>query len=275
VTRWIGGSRLPASCVPMYWFRGESNFGDALAPAVVGRFTGLDPRWVSRNFRGKCISTGSILDSMRSGDVVIGAGLIEPRFIRCPPGTSVVMTRGPLTAECLIGASTEVLYGDPALALPLLVEGEVARHERVGIVPHIHDQIDRVALRRRGMQVIDVTAPWREVVDAIRSCRAVVSSSLHGIIVAEAFGVPALWARSSQPLRGGDFKFHDYYCSTARDSQEALHLEEALSWAAGHDLTPAVVDSAPVLRAFELAGESLRSLTLPNWAIGSWRRADG
>lgn len=45
-------------------------------------------------------------------------------------------------------------------------------------------------------------------------CPEVYSSSLHGIILAEAYGVPAVMFRSYD--KSVDFKYLDYYASTGR-----------------------------------------------------------
>jgi hypothetical protein len=39
------------------------------------------------------------------------------------------------------------------------------------------------------------------------------SSSLHGVIVSHAFGVPSIWMASSKPLHGDGVKFDDYFAS--------------------------------------------------------------
>ena len=49
------------------------------------------------------------------------------------------------------------------------------------------------------------------------ACAYIVSSSLHGICVAEAYGIPAVWVRLADNIVGGEFKFRDYYASTGRD----------------------------------------------------------
>jgi hypothetical protein len=39
----------------------------------------------------------------------------------------------------------------------------------------------------------------------------VISSSLHGLIVADSLGIPNVWLRLSPDVLGGDYKFKDYY----------------------------------------------------------------
>ena len=49
----------------------------------------------------------------------------------------------------------------------------------------------------RAYDVIDVRQPPTTVIDRIAECENIVSSSLHGVIIAEVFGVKARWARFS------------------------------------------------------------------------------
>ncbi len=46
----------------------------------------------------------------------------------------------------------------------------------------------------------------------ILSCEKIVSSSLHGIILADAYGIPSAWLSSTTP-KGLEFKFYDYFIS--------------------------------------------------------------
>jgi pyruvyltransferase len=46
------------------------------------------------------------------------------------------------------------------------------------------------------------------------------SSSLHGIVVAEAFGIPVKWIAPGQDIIGGEHKFQDYFLGTGRKKQK-------------------------------------------------------
>jgi pyruvyltransferase len=85
-----------------------------------------------------------------------------------------------------------------------------------GYVPHY---IERGLEPKDGL-FIDALLPWREVVDKICSCKEIVSSSLHGIIIAEAYGIPATYASYSNKVIGGDFKFRDYLLGTGRKEED-------------------------------------------------------
>ena len=54
---------------------------------------------------------------------------------------------------------------------------------------------------------------WKCWVDELCACEYVISSSLHGLILAEAYHIPTLWATFSDNINGGTFKYMDYYKS--------------------------------------------------------------
>ena len=66
------------------------------------------------------------------------------------------------------------------------------------------------------------TNPWENVIDSIVSCKAVVSSSLHGLICSDAYSIPNLWLDEFK-LQKGDFKFKDYFVPKI-DSTKKSHL---------------------------------------------------
>jgi pyruvyltransferase len=86
----------------------------------------------------------------------------------------------------------------------------------LGLVPHFrdahHPTIARLA-QGPGVKVINVKDPVPTVVDQIAGCKVIASTSLHGLIVAAAYGVPALWIDVSDRVRGKGFKFRDFFQS--------------------------------------------------------------
>ena len=51
----------------------------------------------------------------------------------------------------------------------------------------------------------------------ICQCEMTASSSLHGLIVSDAYHVPNVWICLNSETGGGEFKFKDYYAGVQRD----------------------------------------------------------
>ena len=74
-----------------------------------------------------------------------------------------------------------------------------------------HEELRAWATEYRGeVTVIDICAPVADVARAISECEYVLSTSLHGLIFADALGVPNEWVVLSDQIAGGSFKFRDY-----------------------------------------------------------------
>lgn len=197
----------------VFWWRhprGLSNFGDALAPLLLTRFAGVDVRWAPAE-QAEAVVIGSIATMLPrpfTGDV-LGIGVSRPGAGVDLRQSRVHGLRGPLTAR-ETNVTADVAIGDPGLLAPMLLdEWPLARYE-LGVVPHWQDR--SLAERFPRARLIDVTRPPLDVVRAIGSCRRIVSSSLHGIVVADAFGIPRRWETFPR-VQGGGFKFADYGAS--------------------------------------------------------------
>jgi pyruvyltransferase len=205
------------------YFQIGLNFGDMLAPALVTHVTGRYATWVPRGAKNKLLSLGSFLyNRIRSGDVVWGTGSDRDVAINCTNAT-ILAVRGPRTLsllrECDVGG---VAIGDPGSLMPqIYLPNRTQSKASVGLIPHFLDRdymMHSAPLHDGAVRHIDIRNPdWRKTIDDIVSCDVVVSSSLHGIIVAEAYGVPAIWVQPTQNIPGHFFKFQDYFESTDRD----------------------------------------------------------
>lgn len=239
------GRRIPLK-------RPVNNFGDVLGPALVRRI--LESRGVSNatQTRTRLLTIGSIMHLAQPGDVVWGTGVNGKSLHRTPPkGLSLRAVRGPETAAFLTqhGYVAPSVFGDPGLLVArYFPELATAPAHRAGtvFVPNLNDiKRDPAMGRSEGLRVINPRQPLYDCIRAIGAAEFVVSSSLHGIVVAEAFGIPArLVASFAEP----DFKYVDYFGGTGRSSTgQASTVGEALRLG-GHG--PAVWDADALMGAF-------------------------
>lgn len=208
--------------IKAFWYK-SNNFGDQLTPDVLEFFLKEEIKLADRNETGKLMGIGSIMTALRNNDVVWGSGSIRPAKIKGFKNVRFLAVRGPLTRDCIEGYVPEV-YGDPGLLLPLIYKPTVEKIYKIGLLPHYVDKMMVVEEKvldpeKDKFLVIDIERPWKEVIDNILSCEKIITSSLHGIIAAEAYGIPVKWVKYSDKIIGGTFKFDDYFLGTGREFQ--------------------------------------------------------
>lgn len=216
------------------------NFGDLLGPVIVRELVaqlGLG----SAAERRRLLAVGSVMHFGRPGDVVWGAGR-NVKAGAASPGLEVRAVRGPRTAADYPGA---VVGGDPALLLGgLRPDLLVPPRRRAGVI--VVPNLNELAAVRDRRGVVSPRAPLDRVVRTIARSSLVIGSSLHGVIVAEALGVPA---RAVRAVTEPAFKYQDYYLATGRDPDEVVagSVEEARE--RGGAAAP-LWDPEPLLSAF-------------------------
>jgi pyruvyltransferase len=93
------------------------------------------------------------------------------------------------------------------------------------MVPHYVDYERASELARSvGIRVIDVRQLPEDFISELLSCDYILSSSLHGLILADAYNVPNLWIKISDRIIGGNFKYQDYYSTTNSGEQEPFKV---------------------------------------------------
>lgn len=233
---------------------GGDNFGDALGPPICEAQVRLSGRSVDQaTTRRRLWSVGSVLHRARAGDIVWGSGANGNALShRLALSLDVRAVRGPLTAQWIAdqGRAVPAVFGDPALLLPTLmpelVPGENDRSGATLFVPHIDELATAHEVATDAVEMLSPLSPWKECTVALARASFVIASSLHGLIVAEAFGVPARMLRVSE--REPTFKYRDYYESTGRsDFAFARSIPEALEMGGEQ---PGHIDLAPLLAAF-------------------------
>lgn len=209
------------------YFKGDGgrNFGDLLAPYIFEKLTGKSATHCDPHspFDGERFYTvGSILPTLSPLDHVWGSGFMwSPDRLQSPH--KIHSVRGPLSREVFLshGVNCPEVYGDPALILPLIYNPEIPKRYKIGIVPHYvdkkHPALDRFR-DREDVLILDIFSSTEDFVDDVLACDVIYSSSLHGVICGDAYGVPSFRLPLSNKVWGADFKFTDYFLSVGRSS---------------------------------------------------------
>jgi len=238
----------------MYWWDGVPNFGDAIGPDLVRALLPVDNiRHARAGDEGVLLGPGSILDyASKFRDVVIWGTGFDPHYGRPQiKNATILAVRGPLTAKAL-GINVPVL-GDPGLLLPEIYPLKPTPND-VAVIPH-HSTF-RKRLRdklfcpfRAGYRIIDPRNHWTQVVQEICRSRFVFCQSLHGAIVAHAYGVPWCWWRGWHGRRAA-FKWKDWFASIGLQPRDfrLAQLREAEVW--GQRVIEHRLDAAPLRQIF-------------------------
>lgn len=226
-----GGSHPARNPVPGFWWDKRSNFGDAIGPWIISSYTGrpvVNARFMDRPER-TLVSVGSVIQMVRKPRADIwGSGLIREinekhlQDLKGLQDVRVHAVRGKLTREQLVshlGWEVPEVYGDPALLLPRVYRPKGSGSSRSGVsfVPHYSHRKWLGNLRTQDVDVVDVRDDLTTVIDQIAGSEVCISTSLHGLIIAQAYGVPWIWLNiTDESLAGARFKFDDYFSTLDR-----------------------------------------------------------
>lgn len=167
---------------------------------------------------------GSILQWFGNKNAIVwGSGLIGP--LQVNPCKKFLAVRGPLTRQELIkqGFECPEIYGDPALLLPRYYNPPINKIYKIGLICHYTECENPVILRlieKYSLLFIDIKnyGHWNNFVDKVLSCEYIISSSLHGLIISDAYNIPNLWCQfTDSNSEYNHFKFKDYYLSIGKD----------------------------------------------------------
>jgi hypothetical protein len=280
------------------------NLGDALSAVLVGAIAGL--KVTRRNFDDtgeRLVSVGTIGHAQRHGTVHLWGTALDPKRnafdaalgrFAVPPDTRFVVhaVRGRYTAAYLReqGIAVPEAYGDPVWFLPRLVATpEVEKRWDLGVIVHITEleaplpDAAVIAAYRRyriapsladSVRIINTytgpgLADLMAKVDEIRACRRIASTSFHGLVIPEAFGIPCVWfsMHAGESLIADiddeevamDHRVRDWYSGTSKrrlpifctERHKPTRWDRLMRWI---DATwePLATDAAGLLAAFPL-----------------------
>lgn len=181
---------------------------------------------------------GSIIHHLKTIDedvVVWGSGLIKSldrkntwKLKRKIDLVKFSGIRGRLTQSELVnklGVDMPNVLGDPALLLPRYYQAKLKPKQKFTVCAHMQhfNEFEKKFRGHNDLRVVDVKRDPREVIDDIVNSEICISSSLHGLIIAQTYGVPWIWLRiQDQKLVGDKFKFLDFYSTLINCSDDHL-----------------------------------------------------
>ena len=222
----------------VYWWNGVPNFGDLLSKDVVQFVSGRSVVW-SKPVLAHLFAVGSIgrealrgsrgRNPDRGQPIIWGSGCMSDEQQPQIKGfATVCAVRGPLTAT-LMGAP-DAPFGDPGILAAEALGLKAKRTAKIGIVPHWR------MLKKLGIEtflgntdevvIIDPGQTPSRVAGLIASCDILISSSLHGLIVADSYGVPNVLMRPVATHESPMHKFADYAKSVGRSLGEPLEIKD-------------------------------------------------
>jgi len=208
--------------IKAYYWKGKPNFGDLLTPLLLKRFCNLSSEW-SDSSAAHLIGVGSILEKLDNDRcyIIAGSGFLKEGSKRENGRDWILGLRGPLSLKRIKVPSSNsgIVLADPGLLADELVPLEDKVHD-LGIVSHWSDttlSLNPTFLKYKPL-IINVADDPLKVISQIGKCKKIVSSSLHGIILADAFGIPRRieippLALEKPHQEGGLFKWMDYSAS--------------------------------------------------------------
>ena len=231
---------IPVNCWVEQWFGKlqQRNFGDELniyiLESLLGKKVVSTQTIINFKFRDY-IFIGSVIDNFSTRfSIIWGGGVIGncgARTINKP--LKVCSVRGELTRDYLLnnGIYCPSIYGDPALLLPLIYNPVVTKKYKYGIIPHVCDfksPLISELSEKLGDNVNIISfenyGNWHDVIDEIKSCENIFSSSLHGLIISDAYAIPNAMIIVSNNIVGGEFKYKDYFSGINRNYISPIDL---------------------------------------------------
>lgn len=229
-------------CIKLVYWNGK-NLGDYLSPFIISELSGLPIKYKNYYTLGKrgqmnlvldyifkevtwkrltetlfffeknVVGIGSIITYGNKKSLIWGSGFMnQDEHIK---GGKILAVRGRLTNEKIIndGYKGCDVFGDPALLLPLIVKPAKHKIYDLAIIPHWKEYDYFKNKYGERYKILDIrTKDVEHFVKELTSCKYILSTSLHGIILSHAYNIPALWIKHGYIDTDG-FKFYDYFSS--------------------------------------------------------------
>lgn len=231
------------------WYNNKQNWGDAINPVLIEGLFGKKIFHQNEiiNFSKQPIvsAVGSILNVFPNNKRVWvwGSGVANPEKPMNYTPEKIFAVRGPKTWQYLKDQNIEApqIYGDPVLLIDKLYQpGQVNKKYKLGIIRHYEDQIpqlDQLLSDNKEIKEIKIIRNMDHpfsIIDEMLSCEKIISSSLHGLILADVYQLPNAWV-FFKGFEKIEYKYQDYYESLKITNKKPEILSE-INFAAFNNL---------------------------------------
>lgn len=246
--------------IKLYYWNVQPNMGDMYNELLCNKLMGITPTHTSPD-RCEAAFCGSLLDDflylqilpIRNVKIqneekvqIWGSGFIGNKWVcasrkrKLLPevyyrNVDVHAVRGEKSRnrlqKILKRSMDEVVLADPGLLASMFVNQNIEKEYEVGIIPH-HSEKELPVYKQFNFKkqiVIDVCDDPFACIKQIAKCKCIISSSLHGLIFADSFGIPNARLIASNGLKGGDYKFEDYYSSFRQGNRITIDVRKDIS----------------------------------------------
>jgi GR25 family glycosyltransferase involved in LPS biosynthesis len=224
-----------ANFVPIrYWDR-VANIGDLINPFIIESVSGRQTYFSSEEKREHVLGIGSIFFMANRSSHIWGSGIMDPTrdYSNVDP-SKVHAVRGRKTRDILFrdyGLKQDVPLGDPGILAPDLPElatalRDVKNKRRVGIIPHytmVGNSVFADLAKLLDGEILSTRSFDLDLIAEIAASEIIISQSLHGLIFAEALGIPSAWVTHT-PDDIWSFKFWDWYTNTLEPPKAPMLL---------------------------------------------------
>lgn len=214
----------------------SGNLGDALSQWLYSGLSQKRLQKVGREFDQLAyLTAGSILRLCKKNHIIMGSGFISDSddlgkgdWLGPFNGSvfqkpfKILSVRGPKTRSKLVsmGIHCPKMYGDPLLISPLVYNKEVKIEYDIGIIPHYIDKktesfssLKNNLSKKYKVNYINIMSGSNpeHFVNELKKCKYIISSTLHGVIFALAYGKKTIFTEFSNQVVGKGFKFYDFF----------------------------------------------------------------
>lgn len=205
----------------IYYQQTASSLGSILWPMIM-KSHDIKTVWTAAHVGPKYLTSGSIITAATKGDTVWGSG-ISSMNDEVVKDVNYISVRGPYTlGKVEDSGSSCTIVGDPALLIPDFIE-PTEKNSKVRIMPnyldfHSFDADDKII-----SPMVFVLQSLQKCLADLSSSDVIISTSLYGLIIAHAYGIPTVWA---ELVERDKTKFYDYFASIGYYEEEPIKISK-------------------------------------------------